>query len=159
MESQLNEALEKLDITNDKLDDANEELEDVNERLDITDKTLNTVAKKLDIATDDRVIKTKKSSILEYFIIMYNNNTEYKYYIIRGQKRYINKKIDQLDGYTKIKTIECVPNANILWNFMKEELKNNIDFYGNKLNLINLEENDFLLKVDEIYNKRKNVIL
>ena len=67
--------------------------------------------------------------------------------------------MDQLDGYTKIKTIECVPNANILWNFMKEELKNSIDFYGNKLNLINLEENDFLLKVDEIYNKRKNVIL
>ena len=42
---------------------------------------------------------------------------------------------------------------------MKQELKNNIDFYGNKLNLINLEQTDFLLKVDEIYNKRKNVII
>ena len=42
---------------------------------------------------------------------------------------------------------------------MKPELKNNIDFYGNKLNLINLEQTDFLLKVDEIYNKRKNVII
>ena len=42
---------------------------------------------------------------------------------------------------------------------MKQELKNNIDFYGNKLNLINLKQNNFLLKVDEIYNKRKNVII
>ena len=42
---------------------------------------------------------------------------------------------------------------------MKPELKNNIDFYGNKLNLINLEQTDFLMKVDEIYNKRKNVII
>ena len=165
MESQLNETLEKLDITNDKLDDANEELEDVNERLDITDKTLNTVAKKLDIATDDRVVKTNQSSILEYFVIMYNNNTdinidiEYKYYVIRGQKRYINKKKDLLYGFKQIKIIECCPNAHILWHLMKQELKNNIDFYGNKLNLINLEQTDFLLKVDEIYNKRKNVII
>ena len=85
METQLNEALEKLDITNDKLDDANEELEDVNERLDITDKTLNTVAKKLDIATDDRVVKTNQSSILEYFVIMYNNNmdTDIEYYVVQ----------------------------------------------------------------------------
>ena len=91
---------------------------------------------------------------------MKNNNTEYKYYIIRGQKRYINKKIEQLDGYNKIKTLECVPNASTLWNLMKEKLKNNIDFCGNKLNLINnLNENNFILKVDEIYNSRKNIII
>jgi len=159
MELQLNEALEKLDITNYKLDDTYEELEITNEKLDSTDKTLIQVAKKLDIATDDRVIKTKKSSTLEYFIIMYNNNTEYKYYIIRGQKRYINKKKEQLDGYNEIKIIECCPNANILWNLLKEELKDNIDFCGNKLNLLDMNQDIFLLKVDEIYNKRKNVNL
>jgi len=159
MEAQLNEALEKLDITNDKLDDANEELELTNEKLDNTDKTLLKVAKKLDIAVEDRVIKPTKLSTLEYFVVMKNNNIDYKYYIIRGQKRYINKKIDQLDGYQKIKTIECVPNASTLWNLMKEKLKNNIDCCGNKLNLIQLEELDFLLKIDEIYNERKDVIL
>lgn len=183
----LDEVLDKLDETTNMLEESKEELELTNEKLDNTDKTLIQVAKKLDIAVEDRVIKTKKSSILEYFIIMYNNNTEYKYYIIRGQKRYINKKIDQLEGYTKIKTIECVPNANILWNFMKQfikkykyffinyyfkiknnklffilmkqELKDKIDFCGNKLNLLEINESDFLVKVDEIYNKRKNVIL
>ena len=161
MELQLNETLEKLDITNDKLDDTYEELEITNEKLDSTDKTLMQVAKKLDIATEDRVIKTKKSATLEYFIIMYNNSCEYKYYIIRGQKRYINKKKEQLDGYNEIKSIECCPNANILWNLSlrEEELKNNIDFCGNKLNLINLNQDIFLVKVDEIYNKRKNVNL
>jgi hypothetical protein len=91
---------------------------------------------------------------------MKNNNTDYKYYIIRGQKRYINKKIEQLEGYTKLKTIECCPNSTTLWNLMKEQLKNNIDFCGNKLNLINdLDEDNFILKVNEIYNSRKNIII
>ncbi len=41
---------------------------------------------------------------------------------------------------------------------MKEKLKNNIDFCGNKLNLINnFNEKNFILKVDEIYNSRKNI--
>ena len=161
MEYQLNEALEKLDITTDMLDDSKEELEEVNEKLDNTDKTLNKVAKKLDIAVEDRVVNTKKLSTLEYFIIMKNNNADYKYYVIRGQKRYINKKKDDLgDGYDEIKRIECCPNASILWNLMKEQLKNNIDFCGNKLNLLsNLNEERFLSKVDEIYNSRKNIFI
>jgi len=68
------------------LDDANEELELTNEKLDNTDKTLNIVAKKLDIAVEDRVVKTKKTAILEYFVIMKNPSIHYKYYVIRGQK-------------------------------------------------------------------------
>ena len=42
------------------------------------------------------------------------NNTTYKYYIICGQKHYINKKINELSSYDEIKSFECVPNANIL---------------------------------------------
>ena len=71
----LDEVLDKLDETTNMLEESKEELELTNEKLDNTDKTLIQVAKKLDIAVEDRVIKTKKSSILEYFIIMYNNNT------------------------------------------------------------------------------------
>jgi hypothetical protein len=33
------------------------------------------VAKKLDILVEDRVMKTKRLSTLEYFIIMKNSNT------------------------------------------------------------------------------------
>jgi len=157
MEAQLNEALERLEITNDKLDDANEELENTNEKLDNTDKTLNLVSKKLDIAVEDRVVKTKKTTILEYFVIMKNPSVHYKYYAIRGQKRYLNKKKEELEGYTEIKTIECCPNANILWNLLKEKLKDKLDYMGNKINLIDITENEFLKNIDDIYNERKNV--
>uniref|UniRef100_A0A6C0EE58 DUF3627 domain-containing protein n=1 Tax=viral metagenome TaxID=1070528 RepID=A0A6C0EE58_9ZZZZ len=155
----LDKVLDKLDETTNMLEDSKEELELTNEKLDNTDKTLIQVAKKLDIAVEDRVIKTKKSTTLEYFIIMKNNTMEYKYYIIRGQKRYINKKKEQLEGFTQIKILECVPNAAILWNLMKEKIKNKIDCCGNKLNLININESEFLSKVNEIYNNRKEVNL
>jgi hypothetical protein len=42
---------------------------------------------------------------------------------------------------------------------VKEELTDNIDYCGNKLNLIDINQNDFLQKLDDIYNKRKNVIV
>jgi hypothetical protein len=42
---------------------------------------------------------------------------------------------------------------------MKQELKDKIDFCGNKLNLLDMNQDNFLIQVDEIYNKRKNVIL
>jgi predicted RNase H-like nuclease (RuvC/YqgF family) len=149
MELQLNETLERLDITNYKLDETKDELGDTSEKLDL-------VAKKLDIATDDRVVKPKKIILNEYFVVIKNPEATYKYYIIRGQKRYINKKKDELDGYIEIKNLECVPNANILWNLVKEKLKGN-DFLGNKLNLKNINEIKFLELVNNIYNERKNV--
>ena len=38
-----------------------------------------------------------------------------------------------------------------------ERIKENINFCGNKLNLIDLTETDFLNKIDNIY-KRKDII-
>ena len=52
-----------------------------------------------------------------------------------------------------------VPNASTLWCLIKEELRNNIDTCGNKINLINMDESQFKIKINEIYNKRKNVII
>jgi hypothetical protein len=156
----LDDTLEKLDKTHDILEETQDILEETNEKLDITDNKLNIVAKKLDIAVEDRVINTSKTSTLEYFIIMKNNNNnndEYKYYIIRGQKRYIIRKKADLNGYTQIKILECVSNANILWGLIKQELKNKVEYCGNKLNLITINEDKLLKNIDEIYNKRKNV--
>ena len=99
----IKESNSKLDDLNDKLDVTNEELEDTNEILDSTDKTLKLVTKKLDIAVEDRVVNLKKSSIQEYFVLMKNDKTEYKYYVIREQKRYITKKKEMLDGYEQLK--------------------------------------------------------
>jgi hypothetical protein len=88
-----------------------------------------------------------------------NLNAEYKYYIIRGQHLYITSKKEQLNGFVEIKKIECVPNATILWNLIKEQLKNSIDYCGNKLNLININESEFLEKIEIIYDSRKEVNL
>jgi exonuclease VII small subunit len=68
MEAQLNEALERLELTNDKLDDTKEELEEAHEKIDTTNNTLNLVARKLDIAVDDRVVKPKQLSMQEQLL-------------------------------------------------------------------------------------------
>ena len=148
----------QLEDSNDKIYDMHDELEITNEKLDDTTKTVNLVAKKLDIAVIDRVSRPRKLSRLEYFIIMKTDtNTDYKYYIIRGQKGYANGQKNKLDEYTEIKTIECCPNANILWRLLKEQLINNFEYHGNKLNIIDMNEDTFLEKIDIIYNTRKIV--
>ena len=148
----------QLEDSNDKIYDMHDELEITNEKLDDTTKTVNLVAKKLDIAVEDRVSRPKTLSTLEYFIVMRSNtNTEYKYYIIRCQKGYANEQKNKLDEYTEIKTIECCPNANILWRLLKEKLINNLEYYRNKLNIIDMNEDTFLEKIDIIYNTRKIV--
>ena len=37
--------------------------------------------------------------------------------------------------------------------------KKRIDFYHNKLKLINIDELQFKIKINEIYNKRKTVLV
>ena len=145
--------------SNNKLDEIYEELELTNEKLDTSDKTLNIVSKKLNIAVEDRVVSPKETNTIEYFIVMYNSNSDYQYYIIRGQKRYIKTKKDKLYGFEEIKQIVCVPNSTTLWNLMKEKLQNNIDYCGNKLNLINITQENFINKIETIYNERKNIIV
>jgi DNA repair exonuclease SbcCD ATPase subunit len=160
----LDETLEKLDDVHEELENTHNELEETNEKLDTTDKTLNIVAKQLNIAVEDRVIKTRNKLKNESFIIMYNPNESYKYKVIRGKKEYVNPRIDKLkiNGYIiidPVETLDNVPNASNLWCLIKEKLKNNIDYCGNNLNLINIDPETFMIKVNEIYNKRKNVII
>ena len=148
----LNEIKEELNYTNDVLDETKEELQ-------LTNDNLTTVAKKLDIAVVDRVINTKKRSMIEYMVIMKNDKAEYKYYVIRDQQRYINKKKEDLEGFIELKSYKCVPNSTILFNLIKEKLSNKLICSGNRLNLNNITENDFLNKTDLIYLERKKVIV
>ena len=163
-----NEELKQLmNISNDNLNDikdelnyANDTLDETKEELQLTNDNLSTVAKKLNIAVVDRVVNTKRKSTIEYMVIMKNdNNKEYKYYVIRGQQRYINKKKEDLECYTEIKSYKCVPNSTILFNLIKERLKNKIICCGNRLNLNNINENEFLNDIESIYLERKEVIL
>jgi hypothetical protein len=90
---------------------------------------------------------------------MKNSQEEFKYYIIRGQRRHIDKKRNQFADHKQIKVIECCPNATVLWNLVKEKLSDNLDYCGNKLNLVDINQTDFLQKLEDIYNERKNVVL
>ena len=139
---------EKLVESHKKLDDITEELEDTNNNVRL-------IAKKLDIAVEDRVRRSNQSSTIEYLIILKSNIDINNYYIIRGQKRHIKVKIDSLKEYHKIKSIECVPNAITLFNLIKQNMKDNIYCKNNILNLIDINEDDFLGKIDNIYDERK----
>ena len=148
----LNEIKDELNYTNDTLDETKEELQ-------LTNDNLTTVAKKLNIAVIDRVVNTTKRSTIEYMVIMKNDTAEYKYYVIRGQQRYINKKKEDLEGFIELKLYKCVPNSTILFNLIKERLNNKIIYSGNKLNLNNITEYEFLNNINLIYLERKEITL
>ena len=157
-----NETLEKLDEVHEELETTNTELEETNDKLDNTDKNLKIVAKKLDIAVEDRVVKTRSKLKNESFVIMYNSSKSYKYQVIKSKNESLNSRIDKFKSknYEIIKDLSLynVPNASILWCLIKEELKNDIDYCGSRLNL-KIDETQFNIKINEIYNKRKTVVV
>ena len=127
---------EKLIESHKKIDNITEELEDTNNNVKL-------IAKKLNIAVEYKVCRTDQSSTDEYLTILkYNTNTN-NYYIIRSQKRSINKRIKVLQKYHKIKSIKCVPNAINLFNLIKQNMNDNIYYKSNKINLLNINENNF----------------
>jgi hypothetical protein len=152
-------AHEEIKDIKDKLDNTEEELHTVNDKLDNTTEELDVIKDKLDIATDDRVVKTKSKTILEYLIVLKTTDIEekYKYYIIRCQKRSIKQRLEEKSNYTEIKRIECCLNSTNLYNRIKKRLENNLDVRSNRINLINMQEADFLHKINEI-NEEKKII-
>jgi hypothetical protein len=159
MKSMLEKNQLKLDKTFDKLVGMNEKLDEANDKIDETNEELEIIKDKLDIATDDRVVRTKSRTTLEYLIILkaYDEHTDYKYYIIKCQKRSIKQRLENNLSYREIKRIEYVPNSINLFNRIKEKLKNNLDIKSSKINLINISETEFLNKIDLI-NKEKKII-
>jgi hypothetical protein len=108
---------------------------------------------------EDRAPKTKSYQTRESFIVLKTEDSleKYKYYIIKGQRRYIKFKMESLPNYKKIKEYESIPNATNMLNRLKEKLKRELDFNGNKINLININHDQFLKRLQEIYND-KNII-
>jgi hypothetical protein len=152
-------AHEEIRDIKDKLDNTEGELQTVNDKLDNTTEELDVIKDKLDIATDDRVVKTKSKTTLEYLIVLKTTDIteKYKYYIIRCQKRSIKQRLEEKSNYTEIKRIECCPNSTNLYNRIKEKLKNNLEVRSNRINLIHMQEADFLNRINEI-NEEKKII-
>jgi hypothetical protein len=147
-----------------KLDDTNIKLDITNEELSETKNELNYIGKKLNIAVEDRVPKTDNIDKLEDFILLKNRrkNPNFKYYAIRGQTGYVNRKSSIKiieDKYKEIIRINSIANAVNLWNRLKEKLKKSVEYCGNEMNLISINENEFIEIIKDIYEKRKLVLL
>jgi hypothetical protein len=82
---------------------------ETNDKLDNTDKNLKMVAKKLDIAVEDRVVKTKSKLKNESFIVMYNSSKSYKYQVIKSKNESLNSRIDKL----KSKNYEIIEELSL----------------------------------------------
>ena len=83
--------------------------------------------------------------------------------MFNSNEEYINPRIDKLktNGYIikPIDTLDNVTNVSNIQYIIKEKLNYNIYYCGNNFNLIKLDDETFMIKINEIYNKRKNVII
>jgi predicted RNase H-like nuclease (RuvC/YqgF family) len=146
---------DKLNDANYKLDDVKDDLVDANNKLDLT-------CKKLNIAVDSRITEPFNKYKLEDFVLLKNRNRKlpYRYYAIRAQTKYVNNKIEKmitLKNYKQLLRINNVPNAVNIWNCLKDSTKNKVEYVGNELKLLTVDENDFIRMVNEVYDKRKEI--
>jgi hypothetical protein len=91
-----------------------------------------------------------------------NKNSPYRYYAIRAQTKYVNKKVEKMitqKYYNEILRIDNVANSVNIWNRFKENLKDQVDYCGNELNLISITEIKFVDMLKEVYDKRKNILI
>jgi hypothetical protein len=142
--------------THDKLDRAIDELKESNENLVSLHDEFDIVHDKL----DDRVPNAKKKNISERFVVL-KHDTENMYYIITRKERTIKMSIDRMkdSGYKKIIIqYECCPNARLLLNDMKDNMKGYYKFSskGNcrEFKLLKTEE-EYINKLTELYNARR----
>jgi hypothetical protein len=160
---QINKRLDKHSrILEDKLNDANYKLDDVKDDLVDANNKLDLTCKKLNIAVDSRITEPFNKYKLEDFVLLKNRNRKlpYRYYAIRAQTKYVDNKVEKMitvKNYKQLLRINNVPNAVNIWNCLKEATKNKVEYCGNELKLITIDENDFIRMVNEVYDKRKEI--
>jgi hypothetical protein len=146
----------------DKLEDTHLKLDETSEQLNETNIKLTCVNKKLNIAVEDRVPQTKNIEKLEDFVLLKSKKKRinYRYYGVRGQPNYVNRKSNKKiieDKYIEILRINNVSNAVNLWNRLKEQLNESVDYCGNEMNLIDINEIEFINIIKNIYEERKYI--
>ena len=169
-QTEINRLMNKMDITNNKLDnviselkESNEQLKESNEQLKESNENLVSLHDEFDIVhekLDDRVPNAKQKKISERFVVL-KHDTENMYYIITRKERTIKLSIDRMkdSGYNEIIIqYECCPNARLLLNEMKDNMKEYYKF-NNKGNcrefkLLKTEE-EYIIKLTELYNSRR----
>jgi excinuclease UvrABC ATPase subunit len=84
---------------------------------------------------------------------------DYKYYVIRGQVKHADRRINtkENDKFKVLIRLDNIANSVNLWNRLKESLENKIEYENNKLNLLNITENEFITVVNKVYEERKDI--
>jgi len=161
----LNKRLDKQSrILEDKLNDANFKLDDVKDDLADANNKLELTCKKLDIASNKSVPEPSNKYKLEDFVLLKNRNRKmnYRYYAIRAQTKYVNSKVEKMittKNYKELLRINNVANSVNIWNRLKEKTKNNVEYSGNELKLLTIDDNEFINIINDIYDKRKDIIV
>ena len=169
-QTEINRLMNKMDVlhidnkeTHNKLDKAHEDNILIIEQLKASNENLVSLHDEFDIVhekLDDRVPNAKQKKISERFVVL-KHDTENMYYIITRKERTIKLSIDRMkdSGYNEIIIqYECCPNARLLLNEMKDNMKEYYKF-NNKGNcrefkLLKTEE-EYIIKLTELYNSRR----
>ena len=161
----LNKRLDKQSrILEDKLNDANFKLDDIKDDLADTNNTLELTCKKLDIASNKSVPEPSNKYKLEDFVLLKNRNRKmnYRYYAIRAQTKYVNNKVEKMitvRNYKELIRINNVANSVNIWNRLKEFTKNKVEYCGNELKLLSIDDSKFIRIINQVYDKRKDIII
>ena len=161
--------LNKLDDANNKLDTANNELRDMNNTLGTVTEVSNTINERLEVVEEkldnvkaNVVPIAQQSGVMEMFVLLkqtdYDPKTEYQYYTVCGQAKYVKNtraRLIKKDNMEEILCIEYTPNTKNLLHRMKEDLKDSISYYGNKIDLKDtMNETEFIAAINKINDEK-----
>jgi len=137
---------------------------DIKDQNNILINKTDILEQKLDIATEDRVVKPMKKCKTERFVILRLgdiNEEFFNYYSIRAQKYHVNSQIKKykkvFPNLATLVDIECQPNSRNLFIRMKEQLTKYMEFDGNDFNIIHTNEQNFIQMVMNLNDDKKNV--
>jgi len=86
----------------------------------------------------------------------------YRYYAIRAQTKYVNNKVEKMitvRNYKELIRINNVANSVNIWNRLKEFTKNKVEYCGNELKLLSIDDSEFIRIINQVYDKRKDIII
>ena len=144
----VNEYIKTLKEKDTSIKERDDKIEELIKLMKESDMKAEKRTKKIIDKLEDTHLKSKKKQI------------DYRYYGVRGQPNYVNRKSNKKiteDKYIEILRINNVANAVNLWNRLKEQLSESVDYCGNEMNLIDINEIEFINIIKDIYEKRKYI--
>jgi len=128
--------------------------------LDVVNENLEVVMGKLDDVSSVVVPPSENKGVNESFCLLrrdkYDEATEYKYYVLCGQIKYVNssKKIKIKSGMSEVISIKCTPNTKNLYHRIKDSLSGKISYRGNNIDLVDISELEFVRDISYINDEK-----